>query len=375
MSSVRSTSRPRLPISLGWKAGTEQYPPNELLDYAIVADQAGFDSLDVSDHFNPWSEDGQSAFTWTWLGAVAARTQHIRMGTGVTSPILRYHPTVIAQAAATLAVMSSNRAYLAVGTGEALNEYAATGLWPEYNERQDRLAEAIELIRLLWTGDEITFEGMYYATRKARLFTRTETPPQLLISSLVPESASFAGTYGDGLVTVGGEEPEHYQQLIARFEQGAREAGKDPATAPRAIELNVAFTDDVDAAIREMRRYWAGTFIPALFDERIYTPALSAKNGAVVGPDTIKQKMVISTNPDDHVAFAQQYLDLGFTDLYFHTAGPDQRAFLESYGREVLPRLRQRNQQSQRDQHNQRDQRKPTQQRAGAESQREATPA
>jgi len=365
MSSATSTSRPRLPITLGWKAGTEQYPPNELLDYAILADQVGFDSLDVSDHFNPWSEDGQAAFSWTWLGAVAARTQRIRLGTGVTCPILRYHPSVIAQAAATLAVMSSDRAYLALGTGEALNEYAAMGEWPEYNERQDRMAEAIELIRLLWTGDEITFEGMYYATRKARLYTRPETSPPLYVSSLVPESAAFAGTYGDGLWTVGGQPPELYQQMFAQFEQSAREAGKDPATMPRSIELNVAYTDDADGAIRDMQTYWAGTFIPALFDQKIYTPALSAKNGAVVGPDTIKKQMVISTNPDEHVAFAQKYLDMGFTDLYFHTAGPDQRAFLEGYGREVLPRLRQRGQQRQQ---------KSAQQRAGADSQREATP-
>ena len=358
----KTPARPHLPISLGWKAGPEQYPPNELLDYAIVADEVGFDSIDASDHFHPWSEDGQAAFTWTWLGAVAARTQRIRMGTGVTCPILRYHPSVIAQAAATLAVMSGDRAYLAIGAGEALNEYAATGQWPEFNERQDRMAEAIELIRLLWTGDEITFEGRYYATRKARLYTRPQTPPPLLVSSLVPESAGFAGTYGDGLMTVGGEAPEHYQQLLAQFEQGALEAGKDPATAPRAIELNVAFTDDADSAIREMQRYWAGTFIPALFDQKIYTPALSAKNGAVVGPDTIKQKMLISTNPDEHVAYAKQYLDLGFTHLYFHSPGPDQRAFLQSYGREVLPRLRQLGQPKQ------------SQQRAGADSQREAAP-
>src|SRR5689334_13266254 len=134
-----------IPIQLGWKAGSEQYPPLELLDYAVAAERAGFDSVDVSDHFHPWSDDGQACFTWTWLGAAAVKTSRVALGTGLTCPILRYHPAVIAQAAATLGAMAPGRAYLAVGTGEALNEYAATGEWPEYVERQRMLAEAIAL--------------------------------------------------------------------------------------------------------------------------------------------------------------------------------------------------------------------------------------
>ncbi|HLY32786.1 MAG TPA: TIGR03557 family F420-dependent LLM class oxidoreductase [Ktedonobacterales bacterium] len=339
------------PVMFGWKAGPEQYPPDELLDYAVAAEAAGFDFLDVSDHFHPWSDDGQACFTWTWLGAAAARTSRIRLGTGVTCPILRYHPAVIAQAAATLAVMAPNRAYLSVGTGEALNEYAATGSWPEYDERQERLREAIALIRQLWTGEPVTFSGTYYSTRQARLYTRPQQPIPLYISSLVPESARFVGEQGDGLVTVGGEQPEHYQQMLHQFEQGARSAGKDPTHMPRAIELNVALARDSESAISAMSRYWAGTFIPALFDQKIYTPAMSAKNGAAVGPDTIRQKSCITANPADHIAFARRYLNMGFTDLIFHSAGPDQRAFIEGYGREVLPELRRSLRASQRRQH------------------------
>ena len=328
-------------LRLGWKAGPEQYAPNELLDYAVAAERAGFDIIDVSDHFHPWDEAGQACFTWTWLGAAAVRTSRITLGTGLTCPILRYHPSVIAQAAATLGTMAPGRAYLSVGTGEALNEYAATGMWPGYVERQERLQEAIELIRQLWTGDEVTFKGRYYQTRKARLYTLPEQPIPLYVSSLVPGSADFAGMHGDGLLTVGGKEPQMYKEILAQFEQGARSAGKDAQSLPRLIELNAAFTDDEQGAVQAMLKYWAGTFVPALFDQRIYTPALSAENGKVVGHDTVKKSMIISANPHDHIRFAQQYIDLGFDTLFFHSAGPDQKTFIEMYGREVLPRLRQ----------------------------------
>ena len=328
-------------IQLGWKAGPEQYPPNELLDYAIAAEQAGFETIDCSDHFHPWSESGQACFTWTWLGAVAARTSRIHLGTGVTCPILRYDPAVVAQMAATLGVMAPGRAYVCVGTGEALNEYAATGMWPGYEERQERLIEAIDLIRELWTGEEVTHEGVYYETRKARLYTRPKQPIPLYVSTLAPQSAVMAGHCGDGMITTGGQPPELYQQILENFARGARAEGRDPATMPKLIELGVAYTGDEQAAIAAREKYWAGTYVPALFDQKIYTPAMSAKNGQAVGPDTIKRSSCISADPEAHVKYALRHLELGFTTLIFHCAGPDQRAFLEGYGRDVLPRIRQ----------------------------------
>lgn len=327
-------------LQLGWKAGPEQYPPVELLEYAVDADKAGFDLLDVSDHFNPWSEAGQACFSWTWLGAAAAKTSHIQLGTGVTCPILRYHPTIIAQAAATLSHFAPRRTYLGIGTGEALNEYATTGEWPGYEERQARLLEAIEVIRALWQGEQISYNGQYYQTRKARLYTPPASPIPLYISALVPGSARFAGQFGDGLITVGGKPPALYQEMLKNFEESARQAGKDPAKMPRLIELNVAYTKDIDAAINEQLKYWASTYVPALFDQKIYTPKMSQENGEVIGADTVKKTGCFSANLDDHIKFAQQYIDLGFTCLIFHTPGPDQLAFIEAYGREVLPKVR-----------------------------------
>ena len=325
----------------GWKAATEQFPPSDLIDYAVLAEHAGFDSLDASDHFHPWSEAGQASFVWTVLGAMAVRTTRISLGPGLTSPILRYHPSIIAQAAATLACLAPGRVYLAIGTGEALNDYAATGQWPSYRERQRRLAEALELMRLLWQGDEVTFQGDYYQTRKAKLYTRPSAPIPVYISSLAPASAAFAGEHGDGLLTVGGQEPGLYREMVQHFEEGARRAGRDPSSMPRLIELRVEYTNDADRALAEIKRYWAGAFVPALFSERIYTPAQSEKNGRVVGRDVILQQTCISADPEQHVRHALQYLDLGFTHLYFHTSSLEQQAFLEGYGRDVLPKLRQ----------------------------------
>jgi coenzyme F420-dependent glucose-6-phosphate dehydrogenase len=331
-------------VQLGWKAGTEQYPPVELAGYAVAAEQAGFDSIDASDHFHPWSEQGQASFVWSWLGAVAARTDRILLGTGVTCPILRYHPAVIAQAAATMACFAPRRFYLGVGTGEALNEYSSTGQWPGYNERQEQMAEAIGLIRQLWTGEKVTHEGIHYQTRQAKLYTRPSEPIPIYVSSLVPNSAHFAGKYGDGLITVGGEDPDTYRELLASFEAGAREAGRDPSRMPRMIELGVAYTDDEEKAVEVRKAYWAGTFVPALFTERIYTPKMSEDNGKAVGSDSVKKIVCISADPDKHVKLAQRYIDLGFDHLIFHSAGPDQKAFITGYGRDVLPRVRQERQ-------------------------------
>src|SRR5690349_1403538 len=197
-------------VRVGWKAGAEQDGPAELVDYEVAAEQAGLESVEGSEHFHPWAEKGQACFVWTWLGAVAARTRTIILGTGVTCPIIRYHPAIVAQAAATLACLAPQRTFLGVGTGEALNEYPATCEWPSYKERQERLAEAIELIRQLWSGEKVTYRGTYYKTRQAKLYTRPDEGIPIYISAMVANSARFAGKHGDALITVGGEDPETY---------------------------------------------------------------------------------------------------------------------------------------------------------------------
>jgi coenzyme F420-dependent glucose-6-phosphate dehydrogenase len=331
-------------VLLGWKAGPEQYDPLDLLDQAIAAEQAGFESINMSDHLHPWDPAGNACNTWTWMGAAAARLNGIEMGTGVTCPILRYNPVIIAQSAATVDRMNRGPVYLGVGTGEALNEYPATGLWPDYKERQDMMKESIELIRMLWSGAETTFDGNYYVTRKARLYTAPRRDIPIFISSLVPDSAFFAGYYGDGLIT-GANPPDVMRAIIANFDAGAKEAGKDPANMPKQVECFVAYTDDRDAAVKAFKQYWAGTMVMAMYLQNIYTPEMSAMNGSIAGTDTIKSRVCISKDPEAHAKFAQQFIDTGFNRVYFHCAGPDQYEFIEGYGRDVLPLIRQRNRQ------------------------------
>ena len=326
-------------VHVGWKAGPEQFPPVELMEQAALADKVGMDLIDVSDHINPWSEEGQASFTWTWLGAAAMRTERTILSPGVTCPIIRYNPAIIAQAAATMTHFAPRRFWLGLGTGEALNEFAATGEWPSYAERRDRLEEAITLMRSLWSGEETNFEGKYYKTRKLKLYTKPASQIPLIISALAPHNAEFAGTHGDGLWSVGGKQPEIYKGIIQNFENAAKKAGKDPSQMPRIIELNVAYTDNIDAAVQENLKYWAGTYVPALYEQNIYTPKMSQENGEVVGPDTVKKTGCFSSNPEDHIKFAQQYVDLGFDCLVFHVSG-DQKAFLESYAHDVVPKIR-----------------------------------
>ncbi len=328
-------------LKLGYKIAPEQFPPSELLKQVVAAEKAGFESIDASDHFHPWSEEGQACFIWSWLGAAAVSTQKIELGTGLTCPILRYNPAIIAQAAATVSSLAAGRTYLAVGTGEALNEYSVTLEWPEYDERQIRMIEAIELIRELWTGEKVSFDGCYYRTKKAKLYTLPKNEIPIYISSLVPESAYVAGYYGDGLLTVGGEESlEKCKQILSQFKKGAQDAGKDVENMPKAIEISVEYGVDIEASIENRKKFWAGAEVPALFLNKIYTPEMSAQNGKVVGIDNMRKNGCFSENPDEQIKFVNKFINLGFTHIYVHSAASDQISFLEAYGKDILPALK-----------------------------------
>jgi coenzyme F420-dependent glucose-6-phosphate dehydrogenase len=326
-------------LTLGWKASPEQWSPEDLLEFAVEADRAGFDSIDVSDHFHPWAPPGQSCFTWSWLGAAAARTSKIELGTGVTCPILRYNPVIIAQAAATVQRLSHGGFFLGVGTGEALNEYPCTAEWPDYYTRQDMVREAIGLMRLLWSGDEITFDGDYFSARKAALYTPPKSMIPVYISSLVPESAYFAGYYGDGLITVGGVNEE----LLRNFEHGARDAGKDPAAMPKQIAIHAELTDDVETALAPYRKYWKSTHIHAMYLQKIYTPGMAALNGEAIGDDTLKKGILIASDPEAHARKAQELIDAGFNRIHFNSASLDQAKFIRDFAGQVLPIIRDNN--------------------------------
>ncbi len=328
-------------LKLGYKIAPEQFPPSELLQQVIAVEKAGFESIDASDHFHPWSEDGQACFIWSWLGAAAVSTQRIELGTGLTCPILRYNPAIIAQAAATVSSLAGGRTYLAIGTGEALNEYSVTLKWPEYNERQTRMIEAIELIRELWKGEKVSFDGCYYRTKKSKLYTLPKNEIPIYISSLVPESAYVAGYYGDGLLTVGGRRSlERCKQILSQFEKGAQDAGKNVENMPKAIEISVEYGVDIEESIENRKKFWAGAKVHALYLNKIYTAGMSTQNGKVVGIDNLRKNGCFSESPDEQINFVKKFIDIGFTHIYVHSAASDQIAFIKAYGKDILPALK-----------------------------------
>jgi coenzyme F420-dependent glucose-6-phosphate dehydrogenase len=203
------------------------------------------------------------------------------------------------------------------------------------------MIEAIGLIRELWAGKKVSFDGCYYQTKKAKLYTLPRNEIPIYISSLVPESAYVAGYYGDGLLTVGGgTEMQKYESILSQFEKGAHDAGKYIEYMPKVVELFVDYGVDPEVSIENFLKYWAGALVPALFLNKIYTPEMSAQNGEVVGEDTIRKKACFSEKPEDHIDFIKKYIDAGFNHIYFHSAATNQVAFLKAYGKDVLPKLR-----------------------------------
>ena len=331
-------------LVLGYKAYTEQYGPNQLLDWCVEAERQGFDSITASDHFHPWRDEGaRCVFVWSWLGALGARTRRIQFGTGVTAPTIRYNPAVIAQAAATLGVMFPGRFWLGVGTGEALNDKAATGCWPDYLERRDRLIEAIQIIRRLWEGEHLTYRGRYFQTRDAHLYDLPTQPVPLYVGASGVHSTRLAGRYGDGWMVTGGAGPvdPYREQLIPALERGAREAHRDPSSIARAIELSVVYAENKAEGVREARLL-ASSLFPNREKYGMYDPRDLQRYGELLSDRAVEGHWFISGDPDEHVALAEKFIQLGFTHLFFKTPGPRQSEFIQFYGQHVLPKLRQK---------------------------------
>src|SRR5215831_16572351 len=256
-------------LRLGYKASAEQFGPRELLDFAVQAEACGFDSVVVSDHFQPWRHTGGHApFSFAWLGAVGARTERVMLGTSVVTPTFRYHPSVVAQAMATLGVLFPGRVMLGIGTGESLNEVAPTGIeWPNFRERFARLREAVTLMRKLWSEDFVSFEGTYYKTHDATIYDKPKGGVPLYIAAGGPQMARYAGRVGDGFICTSGKGAELYRdQLLPALAEGARAAGREPNSLDRLIEIKVSFDSDMDRALNDTR-YWGALALSG--DEKV----------------------------------------------------------------------------------------------------------
>ena len=324
--------------TLGYAAMFEQFHPTDLLEYSRLAEENGFSSVMASDHFHPWTpQQGQSAFVWAWLGALGATTK-LRFGTGVTPPGYRYHPAIVAQAAATLEAMYPGRFWLGLGAGEALNEHILGEYWPEPPARLEKLVESIEVIRNLWTGKVTKYQGKHIRLESAKLYTLPPAPPPMLVATSGPIMSERTGKLCDGIITVGAPD-EKIKLLLGRFERGARSAGKDPATMPRLIQLHVSWATTYEEAEAQAVREWptGGMAFPK---QDIRNPEDFEAMARLVRPEHFKGRVLISPDLQEHHAHIQHYIDLGFDEVYVHNVGRNQAEFIEAYGREVAPALR-----------------------------------
>jgi coenzyme F420-dependent glucose-6-phosphate dehydrogenase len=327
-------------MRLGYKASAEQFGPAELLEYAVLAERVGLESVAVSDHFQPWRHaTGHAPNSLVWLGAAGHATERATLATSVLTPTMRYHPSIVAQAFGTLGCLYPGRVILGVGTGEAMNETPATAAeWPGAKERRRRLAEAIRLIRTLWSQERVTFEGEYFRTDRATIYDRPEQPVPIHVAASGPLAAKLAGRVGDGFICTSGKAPELYEELLGAVAEGAEAAGRDPHALERMIEIKVSYDRDIETA-RTNCHWWAALALTGEEKSGVEDP-VEMERLADAHLDRAHTRFIVSDDPQECAAAIRAYADLGFDHLVFHGPGPDQRRFLEQFSEDVLPLLR-----------------------------------
>ena len=320
---------------IGFVLAQEQFPVTELVDLGSRASKAGFDLLATSDHFQPWqANEGSAGQAWITLGALGGLAGSSWMGTHVTCPTLRYNPAVVAESFATLNRLYPGRIFLGVGSGEALNEQAATGTWPRWQERWDRLIEAITIIRALWTGKPLDLKGKYY-TVNARLYEPPPTPIPLMTAANGPKAMQLAGKYGDGLIT----DPKTWKKHKQLWQEAARVAGKDPASMPVMIESFVVVGNQAEA--NQAAEYWR--FLPKAWHNYfdIESPVtIQQKADAEVPLQKLLADWAVGTNPQTHIDSIKELFDSGVTIINVHSGQPDQKKVIDFYAENVLPHVR-----------------------------------
>ncbi|HMN46880.1 MAG TPA: glucose-6-phosphate dehydrogenase (coenzyme-F420) [Povalibacter sp.] len=330
------------PLKLGYKASAEQFGPTELLEYGVLAESLGLDSVWTSDHFQPWRHTGGHApFSLAWLGALGARTSRVLIGTSVLTPTFRYHPSVVAHAFGTLGSLFPGRVILGIGTGESLNEVPASGMvWPEQKERTARFKEAVDLIRRLWTEERLSYEGTYYRTEKATIYDRPALPVPIYIAGAGPVMAKFAGEKGEGFICTSGKQWELYTDtLLPNLDAGIAKAGKRPGDVDRMIEIKLSFDTDRERALQDTR-YWGALALKPEEKVNVEDPIEMEKLADALPVERAASRWIVSSDADEAVAAIARYIDLGFNHLVFHAPGPDQARFLELFSERIAPKLR-----------------------------------
>ncbi|HXS28058.1 MAG TPA: glucose-6-phosphate dehydrogenase (coenzyme-F420) [Steroidobacteraceae bacterium] len=330
-------------LRIGFKASAEQFGPRELLELGELAERLGYDSVFVSDHFQPWRHTGGHApFSLAWLGALGARTSRVLIGTSVLTPTFRYHPAIIAQAFATLGSLFPGRVILGVGTGEALNETPATALaWPEPRERTRRLREALALIERLWREERVSFKGEYYSTERATIYDKPAEPVRIYVAAAGPVVAKLAGARAAGFISTSGKPLELYREtLLPAVAAGLAESHRPSDAIERMIEMKVSFDTERTRAL-ESTRWWSALALTGA-DRDVHDPLEMERRADALPLERIASRWIVSSDPEEQIERIAPYIEMGFRHLVFHAPGPDQARFLRLYAEYVVPRLREK---------------------------------
>jgi coenzyme F420-dependent glucose-6-phosphate dehydrogenase len=315
----------------------EQFPPDDLLRQAVEAEEAGFDGIGCSDHFQPWWEPGESGHAWVWLGAAGQATRHVPFGTGVTPPGPRYHPALIAQAWATLEVLFPGRPYLGFGSGESLNESPMGADWPPVAEQIERMEEALELIDRLWKGERVDHDGPHFRTKGAYLHTRPSGRPPVYVSAFGTQAAGVAARRGDGVWTLA--DPEQAPEVIDAYRSACDDAGREPGEI--LLQIGMSWAEDDDRAL-EGARVWKGAQPDEFYRDDWHDPKAMYEEGErQISDEDLKQAFIISSDPEVHAERIREVEKLGATIVVvMNNSGADPHGAIGVYGDTVLPALR-----------------------------------
>ncbi|AIG77615.1 F420-dependent oxidoreductase [Amycolatopsis sp. MJM2582] len=329
-------------LKIGYKASAEQFGPRDLVEYSVLAEQVGLDSVMVSDHFQPWRHQGGHApFSFAWMAAVGERTERVVLGTSVLTATFRYNPAVVAQAFGTLGSLYPGRVLLGVGSGEALNEVAVARIeWPAFKERFARLREAIDLMRKLWSEERVTFEGEYFQTTDATVYDRPEGGVPIYIAAGGPVMAKYVGKQGDGFICTSGKGMELYtEKLLPAVAEGAEQVGRSTGDIDKMIEIKLSYDPDPAQAL-ENTRFWAPLSLTPEQKAGIEDPAEMEKAADALPIEQVARRWIVTSDPADAVEQIKPYVEAGFNHLVFHGPGHDQERFLRSFSEQVVPGLR-----------------------------------
>ena len=316
-------------VQIGYTLSSEEFGPNELVRFAKRAEKASYDFASISDHFHPWvDQQGNSPFVWAVLGGISQATERIRVGTGVTCPTTRIHPAIVAQAAATAAAMLPGRFWLGIGSGENLNEHIVGEGWPETAVRQERMIEAIEVIRLLWEGGLESHHGKHFTVENARLYTLPDEPPPIYVATAGERATEIAGEVGDGMF---GLIPD--PSVIEDFEAGG---GKGK---PKLGQVHVCLADSEEKAKETALASWPNAVVGGNLPWELPLPSHFESATEWADEDAVAEEIVCGTDPEPFVEAIKEYVDAGYDHVYFHQVGPEQERFLEFSEKELLPAL------------------------------------